>query len=164
MINVRLFIGIALSPVLQVHMEEIIAPLEGQKTLKTNLHLTLEFLGELDDKQVPIILECMENGTFKPFFLTFNRMNLLRDMLVLEVESSEELLRLQSDLHNALETKGFELETRPYYPHITLVRKYHGPIVPFSPVQQEVRGFHLYSSSRINGILTYTVIATTKSQ
>jgi 2'-5' RNA ligase len=106
----------------------------------------------------------MKDVTFKPFIISFYKINLLRDMLVLEVKPSEELLKLQKELHEILEAKGFELETRPYYPHITLIRKYHGSIVPFSPVKQQVQGFHLYSSSRINGVLTYTVIATAKSQ
>jgi len=106
------------------------------------IHLTLAFLGELDDDQLaqamlatrtaaalcaPLSYRLSALGTFGP----------ARQPRVLWVGVSEPtgaLHRLYQSLARALEQQGFPREQRPFSPHLTLARI----TSPLPPVQLQV--------------------------
>jgi RNA 2',3'-cyclic 3'-phosphodiesterase len=95
-----------------------------------NVHLTLLFLGETPEADVPALaaklrqafarcvpldLRLASGGTFPP--------GRPARVAWVGVEAPEELLELQEDVTRAaVETLGFEPEKRPYHPHVTLAR------------------------------------------
>jgi 2'-5' RNA ligase len=99
------------------------------------MHLTLAFLGEVDETALdgiqtamtvsaeasaPLQLEFCGTGTFGP----------PRSPRVVWVDIRHDvkgLLKLQSSLAASLRAIGFETESRPFAPHITLGR-IHGPL------------------------------------
>lgn len=96
-----------------------------------NLHLTLVFLGEVDDKELFTVCRAAEKVGKKhsPFSITlagvgaFPHSRRPRTVWAGVSEGHEELIRLQDDLSNALIDAGtYRREERAYVPHLTLGR------------------------------------------
>ena len=95
-----------------------------------NVHLTLLFLGETAEADVPALaaklreafarcppleLRLADGGTFPP--------GRPARVAWVGLEAPEELQTLQADVTRAaVESLGFEPEDRPYHPHVTLAR------------------------------------------
>jgi 2'-5' RNA ligase len=95
-----------------------------------NLHLTLLFLGQVDEARVPVLTEALVGAFAKhpPLDLrlaeagTFPRGRPARVAWV-GMETPGDLLALQADVEAAaVEAIGFEPEERPFSPHVTLAR------------------------------------------
>ncbi|MGL5513567.1 MAG: RNA 2',3'-cyclic phosphodiesterase [Sporomusa sp.] len=150
----------------------------GSFSLPENLHLTLAFLGECDARQVAAAKQVINAVRFEPFAITIagggyfdkGRPNLV--FCGLQNDSGYSKLRqLQSDLSMSLSAKGFELEQRKFWPHITLGRKvvwqdtsnFSSFIDSCFPMIEEcVTSIELMKSERIGGKLTYTAICEKK--
>lgn len=99
---------------------------------KENLHLTLLFLGYLRDEKLPKIFEISQEVAqrHKKFSLCLQKVILapkqdkIPRMIWVELERSENLQNLQSDLENSLILAKipFQKETRQFSPHLTLCR------------------------------------------
>ena len=99
-----------------------------------SMHLTLHFLGEINQDQVRAIQELLDDvaSRFSSFSLEIggygcfpnNRRPRIVWVGLNPVEG--ELLRLQSELATQLETIGFMREPRDYHPHLTLGRVHKG--------------------------------------
>lgn len=159
----RTFIGISLSDVALtrcVKLQEGLAKsgVRGNFTAKSNIHVTLEFLGEQNEENIKKIIKIMENIDFNKFSIKITKLTDLKDMVILEVEKSEELIKLQASLHDRLKDEGFRLEDRAYYPHITLVREAKMKINKDILIESEIREVTLFESTRINNRLVYNPI------
>jgi RNA 2',3'-cyclic 3'-phosphodiesterase len=94
------------------------------------LHVTLAFLGELDDDQVAAASEAarLTAAEGRPFYLApgpigvFGPDHAPRVVWVALGGQVERLRALQWSLARELETRGFALESRPFSPHMTLAR------------------------------------------
>jgi len=102
-------------------------------TKKDNLHITLIFLGYLNDEDLLETIKIVHNVVeeHQSFFINLNQIlygppNKTPRMVWVEGEKSQELANLQRDLENALYTspnKGISGgEIQSYSPHITLGR------------------------------------------
>jgi RNA 2',3'-cyclic 3'-phosphodiesterase len=103
----------------------------------TSLHLTLAFLGELDDE----VLAAAKTATLqvatpgRPFALrtgargTFGPRSTPRVIWIGVQGEMPHLLALQETLAQRLEEAGFPREQRPYSPHLTLA-KLKAPLAP----------------------------------
>ncbi|WP_408955919.1 RNA 2',3'-cyclic phosphodiesterase [Natroniella sp. ANB-PHB2] len=96
-----------------------------------NFHLTLKFLGEIEEEQVKEIEENLIGigGEFRePFELVFDGLRAFPSLDLPKViwvgveEGREQLIRLQKKVEDRLVKLGFEKEKREYTPHITLGR------------------------------------------
>lgn len=98
-----------------------------------NLHITLAFLGYINDEELPEICQITKEIALKhePFSLKLNRIAYGPEeknprMVWVGGEKSEELGKLQKDLENALvlspEIQKEMKENRSFSPHITLGR------------------------------------------
>ena len=140
---------------------------EGNFSRRDNFHLTLAFLGEQDEERAEMVKRIMRTLTVKPMTLVFTKTGCFNrpqgDVWWLGPEKNEQLFSLQQELADKLRRFGFDLEDRPYSPHITLARKVRlrpqskPPLLKekFSATAEHVS---LMLSHRVDGKLTYTEI------
>lgn len=99
------------------------------------LHLTVAFLGELDEARLSEAIAATEDVALatSPFALsiagigTFGGAKAPRVIWAGVVGDIAVLLAVQSHLARALEARGFVLEARPFAPHLTLARLKNRP-------------------------------------
>lgn len=88
----------------------------------TNLHVTLNFFGELTDAEVIKVKSDFERITTgqKAFFVEFESIKKNNHQLLLAVKPSKELMQLQSSLEKDFMSSGFKFQDRLYFPHVKL--------------------------------------------
>jgi 2'-5' RNA ligase len=134
----RTFIAINLNPELKETLSNLIEELKrldpARKSVRwvnqQAMHLTLKFLGEIDESQVEQIKKALEQisdgsrtftmeirgtGYFPP-----DKRN--PRVLWLGIEEEKSLQILQSRLEEEMEKLGFPKENRKFHPHLTLGR------------------------------------------
>lgn len=98
------------------------------------MHLTLKFLGEVDDSRLDEIGEiiniaCFEKKTFEFEFSAVGTFGRPSKVLWLGSEKQNaELLDLADSVEQAMHQLGFEKENRPFSAHLTLARVKDGGI------------------------------------
>ena len=94
-----------------------------------NIHLTLRFLGEIDEDTIGAVQHIMESACmmYSAFHLdlkgagTFPHMKSPR-VVWAGLQDSDILSRLQNEIEGGLSTAGFKKEARRFVPHLTLGR------------------------------------------
>lgn len=94
-----------------------------------NLHLTLKFLGEVQEELIPEISAAMKDALqgIEPFDTsfrglgTFPSLNYMRVVWVGIEKSREKLIEVQRSLDERLAKLGFQRDKR-FHPHLTLAR------------------------------------------
>ncbi|MHA1304639.1 MAG: RNA 2',3'-cyclic phosphodiesterase [Candidatus Heimdallarchaeaceae archaeon] len=92
------------------------------------IHLTLEFLGELNEDQIEQVKEILSSITFQSFPLELKNLFVLPNDKYVRVISVDvkgdvdKLLKIQSELRTKLKAKGFKVDKRSYTPHLTIAR------------------------------------------
>ena len=88
----------------------------------TNLHITLNFFGELSDAQVEKVKTNFDKAinNLEGFQIAFQSLEKFHQQLHLKIKPSDQLSALQLNLQKTFEDHGFKFESRPYYPHVTL--------------------------------------------
>jgi 2'-5' RNA ligase len=142
-----------------------------------NYHLTLKFLGETTEQQLPLLSQAIQEaaaGT-TAFSLqladwgTFPRGNQHIIWRAL-AKPYDELMLLFTKLETALYRAGWAKEQRPLKPHITLARqavftKPRGPIViPQQALAFSAQQLALMESCRLDGQLTYIPLTVARLQ
>ena len=166
----RLFIAINFSTDTKDRLQALCGELRkassrGRYSLRENLHLTLAFLGECDAEQTAILRSAMKEIFFDPFDLQIDRIGRFKrnggDIWWAGVRENSALSKLHQNLSALLREHDFDLEERKFSPHITLGRE-----IVTKAQQRQIESFgetisriDLMQSKRINGKLTYTVIA-----
>ena len=144
--------------------------IKGSFSRPENLHLTLAFLGETPEEQIPGICSAIDEALIPPFdsfTLTFSPTGCFRHshkklwwIGVERADPSLEILEcLRRRIIEGLFAKGISFDDRPFRAHITLGReiKHDAPIViPERKIIFPVRRISLMKSERINGVLVYT--------
>jgi 2'-5' RNA ligase len=105
------------------------AALAWRWTGQANVHLTLHFLGEVDEARVPPLVAAL-GGSLRepPFDATLGRLGVFppsgppRTLWVSVAGAAEALGRVHRELAARLEGAGGELDARPFTPHLTLAR------------------------------------------
>jgi 2'-5' RNA ligase len=130
----RLFLALELPVAAAEEIAAATAPLRdaepGLSWLPVHkLHLTLKFLGEGDDGRVAALTETLDRvaRNHRPFEMTVRGAgafpNFRRPRVVwMGVEPEPRLELLHHDVEIAAQELGYELEGRPFRPHITLAR------------------------------------------
>ncbi len=157
----RVFVAIRFSPAVRAVLLDAVDALrrqgQGTFTRPENLHLTLAFLGEVEDP-APVREALAAVCTGGAFSLTVEGLGRFEDLWWAGVRDNERLEALALRVQNALRQAGFPIERRPWRPHITLVRRWRGPkpclTVPDAPMR--VERVSLMKSERVDGRLVYT--------
>lgn len=145
----RTFIAIELEEEVKDHLAEIQAETQklcrkGNFTPKENFHLTLHFLGEVEEGDLEYLQDAMYETARRnrPFTLTLEKIGFFprgnKGILWAGLEKSTHLQRLFSTLEKSLEQQGFARERKGLSPHITLGREVE-PHRSFLDVQKSVR-------------------------
>jgi len=120
----------------------------GRKVQSGNVHITLVFLGDIDETSLGCLLAGVETVPMEPFTLVLDRPGWWRKSQVLWIAPAtvpETLQALYEQLASLASGCGIATERRPYSPHMTLARKvFRKPRLPeFEPVIWDVRQFSL---------------------
>ncbi len=144
-------------------------------TDESQLHLTLRFIGEVEEPTLPDIVEALRLIRPPGFELGLEGIGIfgkLRQARVLwaGVTASQDLDHLQGKIEAALQALGLEPEGRKFHPHVTLARLKKAPpdrLRTFLAVHDafesepfEASEFHLYSSFLGHHGATHTIEAT----
>jgi RNA 2',3'-cyclic 3'-phosphodiesterase len=131
---VRLFFAIELGDVLRSALDHAVAPLRAAEPALAwvrpeRLHLTMKFMGDVDDEGLARLARAADAvaARHRPFEMTLGGVgafpNFRRARVVwMGVAGDPRLELLHHDLELACGEEGFELEGRPFRPHITLAR------------------------------------------
>jgi 2'-5' RNA ligase len=134
----RLFVAVDLSEdarrAIAAEQKRIAAALAEAKTRlrwvrSEQLHLTLVFLGEVEDNRVPSVADAVGRDVDAPAFdVTFSGAGVFpphrapRALWIGITAGVSELTALQQELAQRLVDTGVELDNRPFSPHLTLGR------------------------------------------
>lgn len=128
----------------------------GNYTKSSNLHLTLAFLGEIEESKVSLLLSLIDSIELKNLNkIKISKITKFKDMLIYEVEKSRELNVIYDELIAKLEEHSFNTEKRVFYPHITLIRKTNKFIEKEILFESVVNKITLFESKVINNQLIY---------
>lgn len=134
--QIRSFIAIELSAGLKRYLGDVQEKLKsaGCSSVKwvavDSIHLTLKFLGNIPEKNVPQIADAIGRACLgqSPFRLTTANLGVFpgikrpRVLWIAVNGEVERLVKLQQRMDIQLEPLGYEKEKRPFSPHITLAR------------------------------------------
>lgn len=131
----RLFLALELPAATADEIAAAVAPLRGDPTSGISwvpthkLHLTLKFLGDADEARVAALAQASDRvaARYHPFEMELAGVgafpNFRRPRVVwMGVESEPRLELLHHDVELAASAAGYEVEGRPFRPHVTLAR------------------------------------------
>jgi 2'-5' RNA ligase len=126
-------------------------------------HMTLVFLGEVRDHEVPVVRELGEAQRLQSIALCFDRWEYWRESRVIVAATSKRpqaLENLRSGLAGALARRAIAFDDKPLRPHITVARKVaQAPVLPaLSEVVWTIRDLALMASARGPRGSIYTVV------
>ncbi len=127
-------------------------PLENARLLAmTNTHITLAFLGNVDDEIYPRLAEGASLIQMEAFSLRLDSLGWWQKPKIAWVGPStypDELPALALALHTLARDCGLRMEERPYRPHLTLARKVKSDYdrVDFEPISWNIKEFCLIES------------------
>jgi 2'-5' RNA ligase len=107
----------------------------GKPTRRETIHLTLAFLGEVPEAQLPLLIQAANKVKKAPFVLGIDRLSYWDHNHLLWAGSSSPsaaLGELADNLRDALTETGFAVDgdKRLFTPHLTLIRKVPEARVP----------------------------------
>jgi RNA 2',3'-cyclic 3'-phosphodiesterase len=133
--KIRTFIAIDTPPDFKIRAEElqneldsVNAPVRWEKSYK--LHMTLKFLGDTEMERIDKIGSVLEDiaSRHRPFWLRYhglgcfpNRKN-PRIIWIGCNPLSSEFDHIRENIEKGMADLGFEMESRPFHPHITIGR------------------------------------------
>lgn len=133
--EIRSFIAIPIPPAIAKSTATLVGRLahqgDGIKWVPSeNLHLTLKFLGDVDNREVPKVCQVVRNccADIKPFEIdlqgadAFPNPSRPRVVVVRIDQGGEHLATIVQRLELQLADLGFKPEARDYIPHMTLGR------------------------------------------
>ncbi len=109
----------------------------GKRVPEENLHLTLSYLGSVDDATQRCVEQFADTLDFEPCFLEFDRLGYWPKPKVLWLGCSNKpdaLTKFVYELNKGLKECGIDVGDRSFAPHITLMRK-----VNKSPQDTEIK-------------------------
>jgi len=100
----------------------------GVPMRQETIHLTLAFLGEVEDARLDLLMQTTSAVRANPFTLHLDRLGYWKHNRLLWAgcsSSPEGLLHLASDLRQSLAAQGLYVEDakKDFIPHVTLIRK-----------------------------------------
>lgn len=134
----------------------------GRPAKKNNIHLTVKFLGEVND--IRSIAQAMDGvcRNTRDFYMELDELVFVSRIKIVWCSVKGDvkaLYALQSGIEDALYESGFPREKRPYLPHITLVRdaykKWDMQDVRLEKKIFKISRLVLFESVRQNGELLY---------
>jgi 2'-5' RNA ligase len=120
----RLFTGIDLPPELKLSLSLLNGGLPGARWVDAgNYHITLRFIGEVDEGLASDIDQALSRIAAKGFDVTLAGIGSFGNrQLWVGVERNDAMIHLRDKIESALVRLGLEPEGRRFQPHVTLAR------------------------------------------
>ncbi len=136
---------------------------DGRKVSAENLHMTLAFLGEIDDPQmIEKIVSWIRTSGFQRQSLLVKEYECWRNLIVLRLENSRCFEEYVSSLRDFLAEHEIRFDGKPFRPHITLLKK-AGRLPDSNDFTGDARivfeAAALFESKTVSGRLIYTEIS-----
>jgi len=113
-------------------------PSTARLTDPGRLHITLAFLGNLNDTDEVRISSALANLPMAPLYLKLTRAEMFsKGIGVLRVEENRDLEHLQGDIAALVHSLGISIDSRPWLPHVTIAREAMGCVLPTEPLAIE---------------------------
>ena len=129
-----------------------------------NLHVTLAFLGEVQDRYLEELFDLATQVQSGPFDLRINQLGFWSKPRILWIgpdEVPQEVSQLAKMLGNVRRRMGFRADKKEFLPHISIARKCEMP-PPASALKPDFTiyfdRFTLFESSRIKSGLYYRAV------
>lgn len=130
----------------------------GNFTIRDNMHITLAFIGETED--VDEAMAAVDNIEHDSFNIALNGCGNFGSLFFVGLENSDKLVSLAGQVRRNLTENGLQIDTKPFKPHITMVREINrqpsGLMIP--QTEMKVSRVSLMRSDRVKGRLVYTCI------
>lgn len=132
----------------------------GREVPHPNLHMTLLYLGPVEvDRQEEIISQ-VPPFDLPPFSLQIDKAGFWRKSGVIWLgmsDSPDGLMSLVVSITEVMHRAGFDLDERPFRPHVTLMRKATRGLgrVEIEPLEWRVDAFSLMESRPVPGGISY---------
>ncbi len=127
-----------------------------------NLHITLNFLGMVDADTRDCLEQAAGDIIIPPFELTLNRFGYWPRPRVMWLgcnETPPAMIDLINGLNRVMEQCGLQPDSRPYHPHLTLLRKARRAPEQSAPeLSWQAREFVLVESASTPGGVEYRVL------
>jgi len=156
---VRAFVALELSKDVQDKLTLVQERIRSSKARLTlvdpkNIHITVKFLGEVDEKKILNVMDVLRSISFSPFPVTAGIVTVNNPKrphtIWCAIDDSGQGGRLFHCIEEVLEPLGFERETRSFTPHATLARIKSPHPTLFSAI--DLLKDHSYGSCVISGI------------
>jgi 2'-5' RNA ligase len=143
----RLFVAFELPMEVRALLSEALPSIAGGRPVKVQLmHVTLRFAGELEMDTAQQLESMLEAASAQLHDLGFTKAGTFPALgsgraptvLFMGLERAPELLKLQSEIDDAVEACGQPREARAFHPHVTVARLKNAPT---SQVQRAVAAF-----------------------
>jgi len=170
----RVFFAVWPDPVVRAALEvlakDCAARTGGRAPAPANLHVTLAFIGNVDARRVITLREIGSNvsAAAAPFALILDRMGGFHRQEIAWLGCSrvnQAVQELAHALFSQLASAGFELEARPFRPHVTLARRAQTRALASTgdgalpePIIWNVSRLTLTASTHAQGALRYVAI------
>jgi 2'-5' RNA ligase len=158
----RLFVAIDLPERIKDDITSTYMAIPGTRwTEEAQLHITLRFIGEVDNIITEKIANSLKSALISPFNLTLKGVGhfpprKIPRILWVGIADNLELIRLQNKIERSVTSTGIEADTRKFHPHITIARLNAAPPEKvalflsanslFTTEPFEVSQYHLYCS------------------
>ena len=135
---------------------------DGKPVARQKIHLTLAFLGDVDESALAAAMQAPAGLEAAPFEVVLDQVGSFRGARVAWAgcaEPSPALAGLQARLARRLHALGFALDDRPFTAHVTLARKVRRALGrrPAEPIAWRATEFALVRSELGKG--SYTTLA-----
>lgn len=168
MSNSHFFFAVPLPKNIKIQVNEVCEKVRKSFQFKRwvheeDFHITLAFLGDSPIEQLETAKSYVEQNIqdVDPFILKINHMgtfgrNDAPRILWAGIEESSELNRLRDMVYSICQDTGFQLDKKPFRPHITLARKWEGdPSFSLEKLQSNIIEIPSFS---INEVVLYETI------
>ena len=123
----------------------------GRKVKPENFHITLVFLGNVEDSLITRLCDEITTVDIGPFSINLDHCGWWRRSRVIYLSPSDvcpDLNKLVRELIQITLSYQIKIDSRKYHPHLTLARKAGSPLEEFSfqPILWPIRSFCLIKS------------------
>lgn len=146
------------------------AGITGNFTSENNIHLTLKFIGEVDNSQLIRVTDAVQKAasTVSHFDISSTVIGYFSsrgEKTVWLGMEGQHLDAAAKSVDMCLYAKGFEPEKRKFTPHVTIVRRAdcsYEALQKLPPINLSfpVNAITLFESQRVDGILRYKPLST----
>jgi 2'-5' RNA ligase len=147
------------------HRVELARECGGRALRPDALHMTLVFLGSVEEVHIPEVMACADRIIARPFDIVIDKATSFPHTEVAWLGCTappQKLFDLQFSLQSQVQQSEFAVDLRPFVPHVTVARHLAHPCPPrgIPPIVWPVRSYSLIESRSNENTTTYAALMT----